>query len=448
MSEYNNEQDVYAAIDLGSATLKAVAAYYDEFHRPTKIAICMRLTNGIRKGAILNLEAAVDAIQDILSDLESKCGSEIKDIMVAFSSEHVQAQNSDGVANVGLRGKPQAITMQDVEKVMDSAQAVPLPENREIAAIIPLNYRIDNNLVTREPLHIQAVRLEARAHIITAPGSLLANLEQAMRGAGRNITALVYSPLAAAHAVLSKNERMEGAILIDMGASSTKIAFYLDNQPHYNSVLPIGASSLTKDLAEVERIPILIAEQLKIAHGLCYRGLLSSEIAQIPIPPFGGRGAEMVLESKICDILQARMSDIANAALRRLERSGWLYKAKSLVITGGGSQLIGSSELFGRIFQMPARTAYVMGVEDLLEEESSAQFGTVWGLLKQQEQIAQVRKESYHNEDQRSSKSSENPALYPEDPLFKDEPLSSRSTKKESKVKKKSTLNWIKENFF
>lgn len=109
---------------------------------------------------------------------------------------------------------------------MDSAQAVPLADNREIAAIIPLNYRIDNHLITREPLNIQAVRLEARIHIITAPGSLLNNLEQAVRSAGRSVQALIYSPLACAYAVLSKVERTEGVILIEMGASTTKIAFY------------------------------------------------------------------------------------------------------------------------------------------------------------------------------------------------------------------------------
>ncbi|NIZ19443.1 cell division protein FtsA [Entomospira culicis] len=447
MSEYSKNQDVYVAIDLGSATMKAVAAFYDEFQRPTKVAVVRRDTAGIRKGAILNLEASVHAIEDLLSQLEAESGSEIHHCFVGFSGEHIQAQNSDGVANVGLRGKPRSISVEDVEKVMDSAQAVPLADNREIAAIIPLNYRIDNHLITREPLNIQAVRLEARIHIITAPGSLLNNLEQAVRSAGRSVQALIYSPLACAYAVLSKVERTEGVILIEMGASTTKIAFFIDEQPHYNSVLPIGASSLTRDLAEVEKIPLALAEQLKIEHGICYRGLLGNEIRQIPIPPFGGRGAEMMLESKMCDILQARMTDIANATKRRLEKSGWLYKAKSIVIAGGGSQLPGASELFARIFDLSARSAYVMGVEGLDDEESLAQYGTVWGLLKQPEYL--------QKEIQRQNFSDEAPAqpdlphsLYPEENFFEEERLSAKKRKKESKPKKKSTLNWIKENFF
>ncbi|NIZ39977.1 cell division protein FtsA [Entomospira entomophila] len=436
-----NNQDVFVAIDLGSATLKAVAAYYDEFQRPYKIAVCQRPTDGIRKGAVLNMEATVNAIEDILSQLESEAGSEIHTVHVAFSSEHVEAQNSDGVANVGLRGKAQSITMNDVEKVMDSAQAVPLPENRDIAAIIPLNYRIDNHLITRDPLHIQAVRLEARVHIITAPGSLLVNLEQAIRNTGRQIQALVFSPIACAAAVLSKNERTEGVILIEMGASTTKIAVYLEDHPHYNTVLPIGASSLTKDLAEVERIPFSIAETLKVEHGVCYRGLLNQHIRQIPIPPFGGRGAEMIAESKMCDILQARMTDIAQATLRRLEVSGWLYKAKSVVIAGGGSQLPGVSELFNRLFQMPARTAYVMGVENLTEEESQAEFGTVWGLLKQPYMAPKVEVSSSQVQQTLDD-------VFPDDPLLKEGTLSTKKSKKESIIKKKGTLSWIKDNFF
>lgn len=447
MNKYEQNQDIYAAIDLGSATIKAVAAYYNEFGHPTKAGVCIQPAAGIRKGAILNLETSVNAINAILSDLEAKCGNEIYQIMVSFSSEHVLTQNSDGVANVGLRGKPRAITIEDVEKVMDSAQAVPLPENREVAAIIPLHYRVDNQITTRNPINMQAVRLESRIHIVTAPGSLLNNLEQAIRSTGRQIQALVYSPLACAQAVLSKSEREEGVILIEMGASTTKIIFYTDEQPHYSSVLPIGSSSLTKDLAEVEQLPLHLAEQIKIEHGLCYRGLLNSANKQIPIPPYGGRGASIISEAKVCDILSARMSDIANAAKRRLEQSGWLYKAKSIVVAGGGSQLPGSSELFGKIFQLSSRSAYVMGVEDLSEEESLAAFGSAWGLIKQQES---VERESIVKKNQ--FKSHDSFFHHPSSPLSNEThteedypPKTHQSTRKN---KPYSTLKWIKDNFF
>ncbi len=407
------------ALDLGSHSFKAVGATHDEHGTLIGVSALMRPASGIRKGAVLNLEACVLAIEDLLGDLEEQCGSDITEVYLSFSGEHVEGQNSDGVANVGLRGKSRAITAEDVAKVIDSAQAVPLAENRELATVIPTSYKVDNTLITKNPIQMQGVRLEARAHIISAPGSLLQNLALAVNQAGRKVVELVYAPLAASYVLLNRLERSEGVLLIEMGASTTKLLFFGEGVIQYSAVLPIGAMALSRDFAEVEGLPFELAETLKVEHGCCFKTLLPTPAGHIVIPPFGGRGADMVDALKVCAILSARMTDILTAALRRFERTGWLYKAKSVVLGGGGSQLPGASELASRLFELPTRAGYVMGVENLTDLTSSAQFACAWGLLKGGESDGEQA-------EKKPSKLNESIAESPQ----------------------KSTLQWLKDNFF
>lgn len=406
-------------LDLGSHSFKAVAATHDERGALMGVHALMRPASGIRKGAVLNLEACVLAIEELLSDLEEQCGSEITEVYLAFSGEHVEGQNSDGVANVGLRGKSRAITAEDVAKVIDSAQAVPLAENRELAMVIPTSYKVDNTLITKNPIQMQGVRLEARAHIISAPGSLLQNLPLAVNQAGRQVHELLYAPLAASHVLLNRLERSEGVLLIELGASTTKLLFFGEGVIQYSAVLPIGAMALSRDFAEVENLPFDLAEAIKVRHGCCFKALLPSPAGSIIVPPFGGRGADMVDALKVCAILSARMTDIFTAALRRFERTGWLYKAKSVVLGGGGSQLPGASELAARLFELPTRAGYVMGVENLTEATSAAEFACAWGLIKGEQT------ESEHQE-KKPSKLHES--------IAENQP--------------KGALQWLKDNFF
>jgi cell division protein FtsA len=406
-------------LDLGSHSFKAVVATHDENGALMGLSALIRPASGVRKGAVLNLEACVLAIEELLSDLEAECGNDITEVYLAFSGEHVEGQNSNGVANVGLRGKSRTITAEDVAKVIDSAQAVPLTENRELAMIIPTSYKVDNTLITKNPIQMQGVRLEARAHIISAPGSLLHNLTLAVNQAGRNVINLTYAPLAASYVLLNRLERSEGVLLIEMGASTTKLLFLGEGVIQYSTVLPIGAMALSRDFSEVENLPLELAETLKVEHGCCFKALLPQPAGHIVVPPFGGRGVDMVDTSKVCAILSARMNDIFTAALRRFERTGWLYKAKSVVLGGGGSQLPGASELAARLFELPTRAGYVMGIENLNDLTSSAQFASAWGLLKTEDL----------NSDQTEKKSTKLHESIAESP-------------------QKNALQWLKENFF
>lgn len=375
----------FAALDFGSHRLKLALAEQDEEGRIHLSGLWTKKTAGIKRGAVINMEACVNALEELVSEAEVASGETIKAFHVAYSGENIEAVNSQGVAAIGLRGRGREITETDKENVIAAAQAIVIPEDKEIAHIIPLQYVVDKQELVKEPLHMIGVRLEAEAHIITAPYSLLSNIGLAVQRAGCTVSDLVYAPLATAAAVLNRDEKTAGAVILEIGSSTVKIAFYQFGEPYFNSVLPIGADSLTGDLAHpaVLNIPHEIAEQIKLEHGCCFKPLLDRQL-DVFIPGGPDRKPQVVSDHFICDILSARMADIYNVARNELAKKGWLERARSIVIAGGGSQLPGAAELAGRIFNMPSRAAYTTGLESLDNESRNGRFGAVLGLLKQQ----------------------------------------------------------------
>ena len=370
-----------AAVDMGSKELKLALAFIHGDGQMELLALEAFPSKGIKKGAVLNMEACVTALRELFDKVEADTGMNIDAVYTAYSGENIEAINSHGVAATGIRGRGRAITKFDKDQVIAAAQAIVIPEDRSIAHIFPLRYMVDNQEMVKEPLNMVGVRLEAEAHIIVAPTTLLDNLELAIGRTGRDVLDFMYSPVALGEAILSKEERERGTVLIDLGLNTTKISYYQYGEPYYNYVLPIGSHALTADLAYMLQIPEEMAEQIKLEHGCAYRPLLDQEDFAY-IPGSSDRSSESVSLYYICDVISARLTDMYNVAKRELSESGWLERARGVVLGGAGAKLPGSVELASRIFGVTARLGYSMGIENLEEENRDVRFSSALGLLK------------------------------------------------------------------
>lgn len=376
-----NDSNLLVSLDLGSKELKLAMAYIHEDQQMELLSLQAYPSRGIKKGAVLNMEACVTALRELFDKVEAETGLNIDAIYAAYSGENIEAINSHGVAATGIRGRGRAITKADKEQVIGAAQAIVIPEDRNITHIFPLRYMVDNQEMVKEPLNMVGVRLEAEAHIIVTPSTLLNNLELAIGRTGRQAIDFMYSPIALGEAILSKEERERGTVLIDLGLNTTKISYYQYGEPYYNYVLPIGSHALTVDLAYMLQVPEDLAEDLKVNHGCAYKPLLDHEDFAY-IPGTSDRNSESVSLYYICDVIAARLTDMYSVARRELHESGWLERTRGIVLGGAGAKLPGSVELAARIFGVPARLGYSMGIENLEEENRDVRFSTALGLLK------------------------------------------------------------------
>jgi cell division protein FtsA len=381
-----SETYVYA-VDMGSCSIKLAIARKDA-HRLEIIYRDEIISQGIKKGTIINTEACVDALKSLFYKAEQVTGLVIDRVRVSYSNESIESINSHGVAAIGLRGIRQTVTELDKQQVIAAAQAVVIPEDRILAHIIPLRYIVDNQDFVKDPINMIGVRLEAEAHIISAPSNLLDNISFAIERTGKKVSQMVYSPLATAEAVLNKEEKERGVILLDIGASTTKMSFYFHGKPYYNATLPIGSFSMTHDLVYMLDISEELAEQTKCIYGCVYRPLMDQE-EYAYLPGTSERSAQTVSLYYLCDILSARLSDIYHVAFHQLKEKEWFSHAHSIVIAGGGATLPGSAELATKISDLPARLGYSMGLTGLSEQDRHAKWSTVVGLLKYEQDLGE-----------------------------------------------------------
>lgn len=375
--------EVFVSIDLGSHSFKlAIASFNSESGFLELKSLEEIPSDGIKKGAITNINKVGDRLNVLITKTIEKTGYAIKNVCVCYSSEYMEGINSSGVAGVGERGRGKAISEDDKTNVLNAVQAIVIAEDKEIAHILPSRYVVDNQEQVKDPLGMVAVRLEAEAHLIIVNEMLLNNIHKTFNIIGLNILDMIYSPLSASEMVLTKNERVRGVIYLDIGLNLTKLLFFKNDNLYFSDVLAIGGASLTSDIAYMLKIDTAIAEDLKINNGCAYLPLLDKDNYAF-IKGNNEEGPTTISERYMCEIIMARASDILNNCKNLLEKKGWLKEANYVVIGGGTGNLTGIGELASKIFELPAHSAVCgTGFEDLSDKQREGQFGSVLGILK------------------------------------------------------------------
>lgn len=220
------------------------------------------VSEGIRKGQIVDIKAAVESITSSLEAAERMAGYSISHIVASIGGAHIESQNSRGVVAVSA---PQGeITASDLGRVIDAARAISLPSTREIIHVLPRNYIVDGQEGIKDPIGMMGVRLEVDTHIITANAVSLRNLEKAFSQIGVDVDAVVFSGYASSMASLTDTEKELGVVVADIGAGTTDISLYVEGSVAYSSVLAIGARHITNDLAIGLRVSLESAEKIKL----------------------------------------------------------------------------------------------------------------------------------------------------------------------------------------
>jgi cell division protein FtsA len=222
-------------------------------------------SKGIRKGVVVNVGEVTAAITESLHRAERTSGYAIASAYVGLAGSHISSINSRGVVAIS-RGE-RGIRPVDVERALEQARALDIPHNREILHIIPRGFTVDGDDGVRDPIGMQAYRLEVEAHIVTGSTSSIRNLIKCVQSAGIQIDALVLEPLASGEAALTDIEREMGVVLVDIGGGTTDIAIFIEGSIWHTVVLPTGGEQLTNDIAVGLRTPFSTAEDLKIKYG-------------------------------------------------------------------------------------------------------------------------------------------------------------------------------------
>lgn len=367
----------FIGLDIGSSTVRCVVGTYDPngSNAPSIIGHGQALNQGMRRGAVVHVDDVADAIVHAVTEAERISGFPIKHATVNVNGSHVSGLNSEGVIAISTANRE--ITQEDRLRVEEAATIVNLPPNREIVQFFAKNYSLDGQRNIKDPVGMHGVRLEVDAHIVTAASPNLRNLDMALDKSEINPTHHTVSGLAAAEAVLTRQQREAGTALIDIGAGTTNLIVFEDGEVQYVSVLPLGGQHITNDLAIGLKTDLDVAEAVKIEHADLRREPRKTN-AMVKV----GDKAHNFQFEEISMIIEARVDELmeyVDKELHKIKRSRKL--PGGIVIVGGTAKITGIDEFARDRLQLPARVGKLQNVGGLVDTVEDPSFMTVVGLM-------------------------------------------------------------------
>jgi cell division protein FtsA len=373
--------NLITGLDIGTSKTCAVIAELvsDGRRRPELkiLGVGQARTTGVRREVVTHIEETTDTIRKAVKEAELMAGVTVDRVWTGISGEHIEAHNSLGVVAVGK----DEISPSDLRRVHEVARAVALPPDRESLHAIPQEYIVDHQRGIKDPIGMSGVRLETEVYLVTCSATVATNIRKAVSRAGYGVQALILSPLAAARAVLTEDEKEVGVAMVEIGAANTELVVYYDGKIQHIAILPVGGDTVTNDLVRGLSVPFAEAQRTKETHAVAFAQLVDpTETIELPGPGPGQK--RQVSRELIAHIVEQRLDEIFGIVHEELSRLGLAERlGAGIVITGGGSNLQGLLELAGQLFASPVRIGVPgEGLTGLADSVGRPRFSTVTGL--------------------------------------------------------------------
>ena len=337
---------------------------------------------GLRKGVVVNIESTVRSIGKAVEEAEMMAGCEISSVYVGIAGSHIKGFNSHGLIAI----KHQEIRKDDIDRVVEAARAVPIPQDQKVIHVLPQEFLVDDHTGIQDPMGMTGVRLEAEVHIVTGAMTAIHNIVKCCNQAGLEVQSVVLEQLASAGAVLTHEEMELGVALLDIGGGTSDLAIFADSAIKHTFVLGLGGNNLTNDLSVGLRTPLREAERRKEEYGCALSAMIAKD-QTIEVPSVGGRKPRKLSRKVMGEILEPRVEEmlsLINLELRKVARNGKVYKDMvnaGVVITGGTALLANMQEMAEQIFDLPVRIGYPMGIGGVTDIVNAPQCATGVGLV-------------------------------------------------------------------
>ncbi len=334
---------------------------------------------GLRKGVVINIDDVSKSIIESVNLAKENSRQKIGAVYASLGGSHIFSTPSHGV--VAVSRADQKISQEDIDRVLQAAQAISLPSNKQILHTLPIQFTIDSEGGIKNALGLSGVRLEVEALLLGGFSPYIKNLTQAILDSDLEINDLVISPLAAARACLTPRQKELGVALLDIGAGTTSLAIFEEGDLIHLAIFPIGSAHITNDIAIGLRCDIDIAERIKQEYGIASPQWVSKkDVVDIS----STLGSTLVFSRKrLAEIIEARLTDIFDLVKKEFKKmTKEILLPAGIVLTGGGANLPKIVDLAKKELRLPCHLGIPMGFQKPIEDPSlSVVCGlALWGL--------------------------------------------------------------------
>lgn len=372
-----SDNKMIVGLDIGTSKVVAIVGAITPEGQLEIVGIGSHRSTGLKKGVVVNIESTVLSIQRAIEEAELMAGCQIHSVYAGIAGSHIRSLNSHGI--VAIRDRE--VFAQDLERVIDAAQAVAIPADQKILHILPQEFLIDDQDGVKEPLGMSGVRLEAKVHLVTCAVNAAQNIEKCIRRCGLEVEDIILEQLASSYSVLTDDEKELGVCVVDIGGGTTDIAIFKEGAIRHTGVIPIAGDQVTNDIAMALRTPTPNAEEIKIKYA-CALAKLTSPDETIKVPSVGDRQPRDLSRQALAEVVEPRYDELFTLVQAELRRSGYEdLLAAGIVLTGGTSKMEGVIELAEEIFHMPVRLGAPQNIRGLSDIVNNPIYSTGVGLL-------------------------------------------------------------------
>lgn len=326
-----SNNDIIVSLDIGTSKVRAIIG---EINNGTFniIGVGSADSEGIRKGAIVDIDQTVQSIRNAVDHAERMVGIQISEVYVGISGNHIGLMTSHGV--VAVSNEDREIGEEDMERVLKAAEVIAIPPEREIIDVVARQYVVDGLEGIQDPRGMIGVRLEVEATIITGAKTAIHNLLRCVEKSGLKVKDLVLMSLGAGLLSLSKDEKGMGSVLVDIGAGMTTIAVFEEGSMVATSTLPIGGEFVTNDIAYGLRTLTEQAEKVKLKYGCAWLDDAASDVV-FKVTRIGSNVDKEFTQEDLAAIIEPRVQEIFQMIHQEVKRLGYAELPGGYILTGG-----------------------------------------------------------------------------------------------------------------
>jgi cell division protein FtsA len=372
------KEKIIVGLEVGTSKVCAVVGEVLDDGNIMVIGVGRADSEGVRKGEIVNIDAAVEGIHSAVADAEESAGVEIHNVFASVSGGHVRSFNNRGT--VAITSDEREISEEEVRSVLLNAKAVNIPMDHVVIHAIRQHFFVDGHDGIQNPVGMIGAKLEADVHVIYGVRTRLQNTIKCIKHVPLDVANIAVSGFASALAVLTSEHQQLGAVVIDMGGGTTDYLVYSGGTIQHSGVLAVGGDHITNDIAIGLRIPMNRAETLKLEHGSVE---VLPEDETITLKREVGLPDRQVSKQQLCRVMNLRVEETLTLVKKELEKQKLLdYLGAGVFITGGCARLRGLEPLASQVFGLPVHMGHSLTVGGPTSAIESPEYSTAIGLVR------------------------------------------------------------------
>jgi len=369
----------YTAVDIGTDKVTSIMARVGSEGELKVLGTGVVTSQGMQKGRIENIVEVQEAVRTSMEEAQRYIGDAAPaDVYTSVTGSHLSSLNTKEVVE-----NPDDVG--DISgKLLDRLLRGSFPDvgpDQEVLHVIPIGYHVDGMSGIRNPVGLYGNLVEVEAHVVMGDSVTLKNTVKAIEAGKASVKSMVLHSLASAESTLTGDERELGVVLADIGGGTTDIVIYRQGQPWYSAVIPVGGSQLTKDLSVALKTPLYMTEEMKIKWGSVMPETIPAD-EEVVIPSFQGQPKHSLSRRILCDPLNARMMELIKLIVLKVRQSGLReFPTGGIVLTGGGAEMTGLTDLVQKTLGGQVRIAFPEGIAGLPAQLRKPAFSAAVGLL-------------------------------------------------------------------